>query len=289
MSAIHADGMHDVWAEDAVALKAIARNRVPHPLCKAVTLRPPLEHPPRVALLLDTEDCVMARHQPLPRQDWDAAAAAGIPSERLPGQLSTFEAAISSNERPERVISAGATLRESGLAGQCVKLEGRYATKEELLRVHTTQHVERLLAFRDPECCSKSEVLRVASSCNTVFMNEHSVRAATFAVGSCIAATEAVLGPDPVDAAVCVVRPPGHHSDSQCAMGFGLFNSVAAAAGAGLAKGLTRVLVVDLDIHHGNGTQSIFQDDPRVLYISAHSLYAYPAFAADGQLELQSP
>ena len=163
------------------------------------------------------------------------------------------------------------------------------------------------------QCSSASHLLDVATSYNTIFMNEHSVEAALFAAGLVIEATRAVLASQITNgvaaqskethkaagltraaraaSAVCVVRPPGHHSECGCAMGFGLFNSVAIAAADALASGTAkRILIVDWDIHHGNGTQEIFQNDKRVLYISAHSLYSFPAFIPrDGQLALQSP
>jgi histone deacetylase 6 len=84
------------------------------------------------------------------------------------------------------------------------------------------------------------------------------VAAALYAAGGTIEATRAVVSGD-LESAVAVVRPPGHHSECGCAMGFGIFNSVAIAAADALASGLERVLIVDWDIHHGNGTQGHFQ------------------------------
>jgi acetoin utilization deacetylase AcuC-like enzyme len=79
-----------------------------------------------------------------------------------------------------------------------------------------------------------------------------------------------------VDRAFCAVRPPGHHALAGRAMGFCLFNNVAVAAAHALARGLKRVLIVDFDVHHGNGTQAIFYSDPRVLYVSSHQWPFYP-------------
>ena len=90
-----------------------------------------------------------------------------------------------------------------------------------------------------------------------------------------------------MQSAVCIVRPPGHHSECGCVMGFGLFNSVACAASHATASvdegglGLERVLIVDWDIHHGNGTQAIFAEDESVVYFSVHSLNRYPAYVSD--------
>jgi len=91
-----------------------------------------------------------------------------------------------------------------------------------------------------------------------------------------VAAVDAVLG-DTTTRAFCAVRPPGHHATHDVAMGFCLFNSIAVAALHALdAHGLERVAVVDFDVHHGNGTQAIFERDPRVLYASSHQWPLYP-------------
>ena len=81
---------------------------------------------------------------------------------------------------------------------------------------------------------------------------------------------------DTRETAFALVRPPGHHAERDKAMGFCLFNNVAVAAAAALARGLSRVAVVDIDVHHGNGTQWMFYDDPKVLYVSTHQFPFYP-------------
>ena len=80
--------------------------------------------------------------------------------------------------------------------------------------------------------------------------------------------------------AFALVRPPGHHAEADRAMGFCFFNNVAVAAAAMLARGLERVAIVDIDVHHGNGTQAMFYDDPRVLYVSTHQFPFYPGTGA---------
>src|SRR4029079_7465460 len=77
-----------------------------------------------------------------------------------------------------------------------------------------------------------------------------------------------------------LVRPPGHHAERDRAMGFCLYNNVAVAAAHALSRGLARVAIVDIDVHHGNGTQWIFYDDPRVLYVSTHQFPFYPGTGA---------
>ncbi|HJU25710.1 MAG TPA: histone deacetylase family protein, partial [Rhodanobacteraceae bacterium] len=96
------------------------------------------------------------------------------------------------------------------------------------------------------------------------------------AAGACCAAVDAVVkGEDPN--ALCLVRPPGHHATRDTAMGFCIFNSVAVAAAHALERhGLERAAVIDFDVHHGNGTQDIFWNEPRVLYLSSHQMPLYP-------------
>jgi acetoin utilization deacetylase AcuC-like enzyme len=107
-------------------------------------------------------------------------------------------------------------------------------------------------------------------------MSADSYKTALYAAGGAIRATEAVINGE-VDSAFALVRPPGHHATSQQAMGFCLFNNVAIAAKYALAKyKLERILIIDFDVHHGNGTQEIFSDNPQVLYISTHEYPFYP-------------
>jgi acetoin utilization deacetylase AcuC-like enzyme len=98
------------------------------------------------------------------------------------------------------------------------------------------------------------------------------------AAGAAIQAVDHAL--DRAAAAFALVRPPGHHAERDRAMGFCLYNNVAVAAAHALARGLDRVAVVDIDVHHGNGTQWMFYDDPRVLYVSSHQFPFYPGTGA---------
>ncbi|MGO4779126.1 histone deacetylase family protein, partial [Lysobacter sp. 2RAB21] len=103
-----------------------------------------------------------------------------------------------------------------------------------------------------------------------------SAEAALRAAGAGVAAVDAVIkGED--KRVFCAVRPPGHHATIDAAMGFCLFNNIAVAAAHACEKhGLTRVAVIDFDVHHGNGTQAIFDTDPRVMYVSSHQMPLYP-------------
>ena len=116
-------------------------------------------------------------------------------------------------------------------------------------------------------------------------MNPHTLRAARRAAGAAVLATDRVLRGE-VEAAFCGVRPPGHHAERARAMGFCLFNNVAVAAAHALAAhGLERVVVVDFDVHHGNGTEAIFHDDPRVMMVSTFQHPFYPYSGVEGRSE----
>jgi acetoin utilization deacetylase AcuC-like enzyme len=284
----------NVWENDAVSIAAIERNRIVHPKCVPVTtINTPTTTATsitetqvtisRVSLALDSLG-FMSLHQPLPKKHYNEQKTGQTIQDAVPGSLVTFNAAISSNERPERVVVPTQNLKETGLADLCILCPSRPATEEELLRVHEKSHVDKMLSCVTCEPC---HILDVCRSFNTVFMNQFSVTSALHAAGSTIDATKMVLSNE-ADHAVCVIRPPGHHSEGACAMGFGLFNSVGIAAAHALET-VERVLIVDWDIHHGNGTQEMFVKNSNVCYISAHSLYAFPAFARDDQIDKQIP
>jgi acetoin utilization deacetylase AcuC-like enzyme len=147
-------------------------------------------------------------------------------------------------------------------------LAPRAATRDELLRVHHESHLRSL---------ERTAGRGVALDADT-FTSPESYEVALLAAGAAIQAVEHAL--DTREPAVALVRPPGHHAEPDRAMGFCLFNNVAAAAAAAVARGLSRVAVVDIDVHHGNGTQRIFYDDPKVLYVSTHQFPFYPGTGA---------
>ena len=110
------------------------------------------------------------------------------------------------------------------------------------------------------------------------FTSPESYDVALLAAGAAVQAAEHALRTR--ETAFALVRPPGHHAERDRAMGFCLFNNVAVAAAAALAQGCERVAIVDIDVHHGNGTQWIFYDDPSVLYVSTHQYPFYPGTGA---------
>ena len=178
-------------------------------------------------------------------------------------------------ERPERLqaVLDGAT--GAGLGEALVDLVPRPATRDELYRVHPPRFVEKIEVL----CASGGGYI----DGDTVTVPE-SWEAALLAAGAGVTAVEALdRGDAGATSAFCAVRPPGHHARMAQAMGFCLFNNVAVTAAA-LAERGERVLVVDYDVHHGNGTQDIFYGDPRVLYVSFHEWPLYPGTGALDEL-----
>lgn len=148
------------------------------------------------------------------------------------------------------------------------RVEAAAATREQLLRAHTSGYVDAMLQAAPAEG-------RIQLDEDTV-LSPGSIRAALHAAGAVCAAVDAALAGTALHA-FCAVRPPGHHATPDRAMGFCVFNSVAVAAlHAVHAHGLRRVAIVDFDVHHGNGTQDIVAGEPRVLYVSSHQSPLYP-------------
>ena len=168
-------------------------------------------------------------------------------------------------EGPARLPAVESGIRTADLGDLIVPLAGRPARRDELVRVHSEFYLDALAGLDragggelDPDTA----------------MSAGSWETAVAAAGMGLAAVEA-LERGEAGAAFVAVRPPGHHATASQAMGFCLLNNVAVAA-ASLVAGGQRVLILDWDVHHGNGTQDIFWDDPRVLYVSTHQWPAYP-------------
>jgi acetoin utilization deacetylase AcuC-like enzyme len=170
-------------------------------------------------------------------------------------------------ERPDRLRAIMSHIDESGLLAQMTQVKARDATTHELRFVHTEGLIE--------EVAATAGVDRHRFDADT-YGSARSYEAALRAAGGTLAAAEAVLRGE-IDSAFCFIRPPGHHATPDRAMGFCLFNNIAVAAAQALEEpGIDRVAIIDIDVHHGNGTQDIFYDDPRVLYFSTHQFPHYP-------------
>jgi len=171
-------------------------------------------------------------------------------------------------EAPERYDAALQGALRGLAGGDHVTLQARAATEEEICYCHSADYIEIV----------RADVARGAFSLRTgdTEICEKSLDAALMAAGGALVAVDAVVTGS-VDNAFCIVRPPGHHALADRGMGFCIFNNVAIAARHAQRKhGLERVLIVDWDVHHGNGTQDIFFDDPNVFYFSTHQWPAYP-------------
>jgi acetoin utilization deacetylase AcuC-like enzyme len=176
-------------------------------------------------------------------------------------------------ERPERLAHLVHSLKRDGLWDALEHIAPAAATDGQLLAVHAAGHIDYL---RRRTVVGGGPV----DDAGETFISERSLDAALLAAGGVVSAIDAVLE-GKMGAAFCAVRPPGHHAEREKAMGFCLFNNVAVGARhARFQHGVDRVAILDWDVHHGNGTQHIFEDDPTVLYISLHQYPFYPGTGA---------
>ena len=176
-------------------------------------------------------------------------------------------------ECPERLASINDHVIAFGLDGHVARYEAPAATREQLSRVHAPAYVEAIeraapasgLRYLDPDTA----------------LNPHSVQAALHAAGAVVKGVDLVCSGEH-QTAFCAVRPPGHHAERARAMGFCVFNNVAVGAAHALAvHDVSRVAIVDFDVHHGNGTEDMFSDDPRVLMVSTFQYPLYPYSGVD--------
>lgn len=174
-------------------------------------------------------------------------------------------------ESPERLRHLHEYLHDRPVLAKFRSQEFKPATPEQLALIHSRPYIDEVRDFAQ-RGGGRIEV-------DTV-MSRRSFEVASRAAGAAISAVDEVLtGPD--NRALCLIRPPGHHALAGSAMGFCLFNNVAIAAAYALQKHkLERVLIVDWDVHHGNGTQDVFYESPHAWFLSAHRFPFYPGTGA---------
>ncbi|XP_031422041.1 histone deacetylase 6 [Clupea harengus] len=173
-------------------------------------------------------------------------------------------------EQPMRIARIFSRHEDLGLVARCYSIPARLATEKELALCHSVGHIQKI---KGTEAMKPRDLHRLGGEYNSIFINNESYKCARLAAGACFNAAQAVLIGE-VRNAVAIVRPPGHHAEVDKACGFCFFNT--AALTARYAQSLSpshkplRVLILDWDVHHGNGTQHIFMEDDSVLYVSLH-------------------
>lgn len=187
---------------------------------------------------------------------------------------SDFAGHVTPPGHPERVERLAAV--QAGLAGLAVtRREAPLAAQAEVLRCHPAAHVARVRAAVPADGWAAVD--------GDTFLSPGSWDAALRAVGGACAAVDAVIAEGGRAFVAC--RPPGHHAETATAMGFCLFGTVAIAAKRALDHhGLSRVAVLDFDVHHGNGTQDLLWDEPRAMFVSSHQMPLYPGSGAVGEV-----
>jgi len=173
-------------------------------------------------------------------------------------------------ECKERLISILNTLGDSPIWDQLIHIKPGKAGFEDIEAVHTHGYVEKIKrvgeGYLDPD----------------TYLSKGSLDAALFAAGAVVEAVERCRKGE-IHSAFCAVRPPGHHAEADRAMGFCVFNNIAVGARYAQKVGYKKVFIVDFDVHHGNGTQHIFEDDDTVFYFSTHQYPHYPGTGRDSE------
>lgn len=172
-------------------------------------------------------------------------------------------------ESAERLIAINNALKQTDFRDKFLYLKPRKAGPQDILAVHASSYLEEIIQFTgyyDPD----------------TYISKNSVAAAFYAAGAVIEAVDGCRTGS-IERAFCAVRPPGHHAEADRAMGFCIFNNVAVGARYAQKSGFKKVFIVDFDVHHGNGTQHIFQEDDTVFYFSTHQYPHYPGTGSDSE------
>ncbi len=178
-------------------------------------------------------------------------------------------------EQPARLEVIEEALKHEEFKGQIKAIEAALVTREQLLRVHTPDYVDKIFRLSPQEGTRQIDP--------DTAMNPYTLQATLRAAGACAQGVDLVVAGE-VEQAFCNIRPPGHHAEKARAMGFCFFNNVAVGVRQALEKHhLNRVAIIDFDVHHGNGTEDIFQNEERVLLCSSFQHPFYPFSGADTQ------
>ena len=172
-------------------------------------------------------------------------------------------------ESRDRLIAITNALKNVDLWEKLIHFAPSKATREDIVLVHTAAYYDKISGFTGYYDAD-------------TYVSPHSVKAALFAAGAVMTAVDKCRE-GLLDGAFCAVRPPGHHAEADRAMGFCIFNNVAIGARHAQKMGYEKVFVIDFDVHHGNGTQHIFEEDDSVFYFSTHQYPHYPGTGSDSE------
>lgn len=170
-------------------------------------------------------------------------------------------------ESKDRLVALTNALKNTNFWNRLIQVSPRRADRDDILAVHTPAYYNRVLTFTGYFDAD-------------TYISEHTVEAAHFAAGAVLEAVDSCRE-GTIDRAFCAVRPPGHHAETSRAMGFCIFNNIAIGARYAQKQGYGRVFIIDFDVHHGNGTQHIFEEDDSVFYFSTHEYPHYPGTGSD--------
>ena len=174
-------------------------------------------------------------------------------------------------ESKQRLTAIVNYLKKEGTWERLIHIKPRKATEEELAVVHDINYIKKMKHFSsgylDPD----------------TYFCEHTFEVACHAVGAVLDAIDGVFRKE-FDGAFCAVRPPGHHAEKDTAMGFCIFNNVAVGAGYAKRLGYKKIFIIDFDVHHGNGTQHIFEEDCGVFFFSSHQSPFYPGTGRESEI-----
>jgi len=172
-------------------------------------------------------------------------------------------------ESKERLLVISKAVRTSSISSKLIHLKPRKADRGDILKVHTSAYFDKIMKFTGYFDAD-------------TYVSGGSAEAALFAAGAVIEAI-AECKQGRINRAFCAVRPPGHHAEADRAMGFCIFNNVAIGARYAQSAGYKKIFIIDFDVHHGNGTQHIFEEDDTVFYFSTHQYPHYPGTGADSE------